>query len=794
MGTGGNNPFRTGIALVALLAAFLAVPQAHALPIVHERASTVWGHTYAGTSSSTSTEKNLESTNTSGANLEKQSNFIVTYNNFPEWAKIDVQAAIDIWSANFASTVPITVEATWGRSSTSGILGSARPGNYFEGFAGTPDPTLWYPSALANAIAGTDLDKNNPEIVIQANSTANWDQRNDGMPTSAEYDLESVFIHELGHGLGFLSTDAYDPYFKYGILEEPTPFDAYAQTSDGRRLSDLASPSAELGTALTNTLVWSGPLGTAANGGVKPLLYTPAQYEVGSSISHLDEKTYASTGLNAVMTPNLDAGEVFRQPGPLLVSMLQDLKSKPPAGITSTMPLPPRNVAALVGDKSAVITFDLPANGRTAQIGGYGVKNNRTGQEISVTSSPILISGLKNGLSYSFSIFSRNDLGQSESVQTNAVTPQPAWKQTLLDSLADGAHIATTLFRTKPAIVYTDGKRGAVKVTTWDGKFWRKFTVDGRGGSGGRTLHNVAGAVSVCVSGSGKAQILHIFYPDLIDKDLRHATFDGKNFKYEVVDGNGPIVQPYQQQNRVRTASDVSVSNACASTALAIQVFYRDETQGILLGATKGISGKWSYELVDGDRKTENRTTGDVGVHLRAVAVGSMISVLYDSVLEVNQQKQATTGEVRVASRSGVSSNWSYRTLDTPGGGVAVAGYDVSLSKTAAGVIASWLTASGVSIPRPTQIRWLNLKNQSAPVTIISDGYGLPTAPLSIDNQTIAFGCQNRICTTDLRIKAPIKLVSNFQSPEPIESDWVTVNKVRYSVASVGGKLVLLRP
>ena len=792
MQTDRRNPIRAGIALVAILAGLFALPQAHALSIVHERASTIWGHTYAGPAA-----QHLDSTNSGGAHLQKQSAFVVTYNNFPTWARNDVQAAIDVWSENFASTVPITVDATWGRSSTSGILGSARPGNYFSGFTGAPDSTLWYPSALANALSGNDLDKNSPEIIIQANSNANWDQRNDGTPTKAEYDLESVFIHELGHGLGFLSTDAYDTYFKYGILDQPTAFDAYAQTTDGRRLSDLPSPSLELGTALTSTLVWSGPLGVQANNGVKPLLYTPSQYEVGSSVSHLDEATFSSAGLNSVMTPNLDAGEVFHQPGPLLVAMLQDLRNKPPAGIASALPLPPRNVAALVGDKSAVITFDLPSNSRTAQITGYTIKNNRTGQEISTISSPVVIPGLKNGLPYTFTIFSRNELGQSESVQTNSVTPQLAWHSTVLDSRADGEHIATTLFDTQAAIVYTDSKRGRVKLAIWTGKLWRQFTVDGRGGTAGRTLHNVSGPVSVCASGSGKKQILHIFYGDQIDKDLRHATFDGTNFKFEIVDGNGPTVQPYDQPNRVRTASDVSVSNACASTAAGIQVFYRDETQGILLGAVKGSSAKWTYELVDGDRKTSNHTTGDVGVHLRAVALGSKVWVLYDSVLVVNQQKQATAGEVRLATRIGISSNWSYRTLDTSGGGVAVAGYELSLNKTSAGVIATWLTASGVSLPKPTQIRWDNLSDNFPPVTLTSDGYGLPTSPLSIDNRTLTFGCQTRICTTELKSsagKSAVSLVSNFQSPVPIDSDWVIVHKVRYAVASVAGKLTLLRP
>lgn len=792
MYTRAKHRFRISLALAALFVGLLAAPPARAISVMQEIPSTVWGNTFAsGTSTSIKTQSS------SSTNLEKKSTFIVTYTNFPLWARADVQAAIDVWSANFPSTVPITVDATWGRSSSSAVLGSARPGNYFSEFAGAPDSTLWYPSALANAIAGVDLDTSSPEIVIRANSDAPWNSRNDGTPTANEYDLESVFIHELGHGLGFLSTDAYDTYFKFGIIDQPTAFDAYAQTAEGTRLSDIQSPSAELGQALTNTLVWSGPLGIKANNGEKPLLYSPSQYEVGSSISHLDEATFSSPGPNAVMTPNLDAGEVFRDPGPLLIAMLEDMRVKPPAGNVNSPPLSPQNPAALIGDRSVILTFGLPANARRAQISNYQITNVRTGAQISVTSSPVVISGLKNGVSYTFSIFARNIIGQSPTVVTNSVTPQPAWKSNVLDPLADGKHIATTLFRSQPAILYTGGPTKNLKLATWNGKAWKKVTVDGRGGTLGRTTHDVSGPISLCVSGSGAKQVLQIFYSDLVDKDLRHATFDGVAFKYEIVDGNGSIVQPYDQPNRVRTASDVTVTNACATTSTGIQVFYRDETQGVLLAAVKGVSGKWSYELVDGDRKDDGRTTGDVGMHLRAVAVGSKVSVLYDSILVVNQLRQAIAGEVRLASRTGDKATWSYRTLDTSNAGVAVAGYDLSLNKTASGVIASWLTASRISIPNPTQIRWENISLLAQPTTVTTENYGIPNSPLSIDNKTLVFGCQTRICALDLKTqsgKASIRLISNVRNTDRIESGWVTLNKVRYAVASVAGKLTLMRP
>lgn len=785
------NRIRTGFALAAILAGIFTAPAAPALPLFREIPATVWGHTYAGSSST-----RLITANSASANLEKKSNFVVTYSNFPEWAKTDVQAAIDTWSANFSSSVPILVDATWGHAASAGVLGSARPGNYFANFKGAPDATLWYPSALANAIAGEDLDPSNPEIVIQANSDAIWDQRNDGTPTRSEYDLESVFIHELGHGLGFLSTNAFDPYFKYGILDQPTAFDAYAQTLAGQRLSDFQSPSSDLGTALTHTLVWAGPLGIAANNGVKPLLYTPSQYEIGSSVSHLDEATFASSQ-NSVMTPNLSPGEVFHDPGPLLVAMLADLRNKPPAGISSAIPLPPQNPTALVGDRSTIITFDLPANARNAQISEYEIRNEKTGDITTAVASPVLLSGLKNGTTYSFSILARNSLGESEIVHTNQVTPQAAWRATILDAGSDGKHIASTIFKSQPAIVYTSSTRKDLKLALWTGKFWKKMTVDGRGGSLGRTMHDTSGPVSVCVSGNGKNQVLNIFYSDLVDQDLRHATYDGTKFKFEVVDGNGPVVQPYDQMNRVRTASDVSISNACVTTALGVQVFYRDETQGILLGAFKGASGKWLYEIVDGDRKSENRTTGDVGTHLRAVAVGSKVQVLYDSVLQVNQQRQVIAGEVRLATRIGVSPHWNYRTLDTSTGAVAVAGYSVSLAKTSAGVIASWLTASRISIPRPTQVRWENVSKSLLPQTVSTESFGLPNAQLSIDSRTLIFGCQSRICAADLNSsggKSVLRLISNAQGTTPPDSAWVRVNKVRYAVIPVAGKISLVKP
>ena len=777
----------------ALIIALLTAPAAPALTFKQIPATT-WGHIYAGTQP-TSTQ----SAPTKSKNLEIKSKFSVKYNNFPEWAKKEVQASIDVWSANFKSSVVVSVDASWGRSSSWGVLGSARPGSFFSAFSGAPDPSLWYASALANALAGKDLDKANPEIVIQVNSAAAWNTRGDGVPTNNEYDLQSVFLHEIGHGLGFLSNDAYDPFFGLGSLDQPTPFDAYLQTADGRRLADLPTPSKELGVALTSSLVWSGVNAVKANGGIKPKMYTPARYESGSSTSHLDEATFASSGVDSVMTPSLDPGEIFKEPGPLLLAMMEDLRSKPPAGVATDLPQSPRNAQAFTGDSTALISFDPPTNLRTAQITEYIVTNVKTGSEKKTLTSPVLITGLKNGTSYTFSVVAKNALGVSVPAVTKAVIPQPGWKSTVLDSAADGKTVASTTFNGKPAIAYTDTKSGDLKLATFDGKSWKKVTVDGAGGSGGRTTDNIAGAISMCVNGSGVKQTLHIFYSDATEKDLRYATYNGKSFAFETIDGNGSAVNNYEDPVRVRTSSDVSVANACVASASAVQVFYRDESQGVLLGAVRTKGAPWRYELLDGDRKTDGRTTGDVGFHLQAIFDGTTTYVAYDSVISMNQKKEMTAGAIRVATRTSVEATaWQYQTLDIATDDALIFGFDVALAKTSSGVFATWLAASAASAPKANQLRWASLENPTKISKITTENFGTPGEFMTTDGKTIIFNCQERLCALDTSKKdlgqSAIRLVSSTQGSEPTQSAWVTVNKVKYLLATINGKLALLKP
>ena len=121
-----------------------------------------WGHIYASNGSVSIESKPRVPI----ANLEPKSSFVINFNTVPSFAKPAVQTAVDIWSENFTSTVPVNVNVKWGSAASFGILASASSKSNYANFNGAPDKTLYYASALANALAGKDLDPASPEIEI----------------------------------------------------------------------------------------------------------------------------------------------------------------------------------------------------------------------------------------------------------------------------------------------------------------------------------------------------------------------------------------------------------------------------------------------------------------------------------------------------------------------------------------------------------------------------------------------------------------------------------------------------
>jgi hypothetical protein len=130
------------------------------------------------------------------------------------------QTAADIWGSILDSTVPIYVNAQFvalSCTATTAILGSASTLTVWRDFPGAALAQTWYPQALADRIAGVELNATAGTAGndIAANFNVNLGKANCltgqgwylGFDNNhgSQIDLVTVLLHELGHGLGFAS-------------------------------------------------------------------------------------------------------------------------------------------------------------------------------------------------------------------------------------------------------------------------------------------------------------------------------------------------------------------------------------------------------------------------------------------------------------------------------------------------------------------------------------------------------------------------------------------------------------
>ena len=260
-------------------------------------------------------------------------------------AEVAFQRAVDLWSLNVTSKATIIVNASL-KMLPAGQLGGAGPAGFAVNDGGVYSPaSTAYPDALANAIASqqagkpVDLD---PPTATSTGADINAVFSNDPTEFSygtdpatvppTQYDFESVVLHELGHGLGFIGAVKIDPATQVGTYDpgSPTPYpfiyDRLTGTGDGAAVLDRPRGSAAMRDAVTgNNLYWIGVHGAAADRGREPRLYAPSDWQDGSSYSHLSDVSYPSGDPDSLMTPFAEPGEAVRDPGNVMLGMFQDM-------------------------------------------------------------------------------------------------------------------------------------------------------------------------------------------------------------------------------------------------------------------------------------------------------------------------------------------------------------------------------------------------------------------------------------------------------------------------------------
>jgi hypothetical protein len=265
---------------------------------------------------------------------KKTANIEVTYTGFSQQAQTAFQYAVDIWSTIISSPVTIRIDAHWEPLKT-GILGSCAPSNYYRMIEGSRDMNKFYPVALAEKIAGRDLNgTGEADMVASFNSSGTtWYYGTDGVPTTNKYDLVTIVLHEICHGLGYVGSmweDNTSGIGSYGLGsdDEPAIYDKYIGTSAGLMLTDTLNfdnYSTGLAAALqSDKLYFFSNLAYRINSSKYPKLFAPISWNGGSSIYHLDDLRYDNT-VNALMTHAADWAEVVHDPGPLSMAMMNEM-------------------------------------------------------------------------------------------------------------------------------------------------------------------------------------------------------------------------------------------------------------------------------------------------------------------------------------------------------------------------------------------------------------------------------------------------------------------------------------
>lgn len=187
-----------------------------------------------------------------------------------------------------------------------------------------PNTDLWYPGALCNRLAGSRLDDEmgdpyTSDIEADFNgrvgkagclSSSGWYYGLDANGSSDDIDLVTVVLHELSHGLGFMT---YASISGALLSDIPDVFTAYAyDNSQSRYWFQMTDLQRTTSSENDPNLVLRGPRTVSAaqsylaggkdlNG--RPRLYAPPVYEPGSSVSHFS----TSVSPHLLMEPSISS-------------------------------------------------------------------------------------------------------------------------------------------------------------------------------------------------------------------------------------------------------------------------------------------------------------------------------------------------------------------------------------------------------------------------------------------------------------------------------------------------------
>ena len=232
-----------------------------------------------------------------------------------------------------------------------------------------------------------------------------WELDINTTAAGGNFDFYSTVYHELVHALGWLDTadaatgaDSFGGGLSGGDPGEWNMYDQFLSDRTGTRFINGTTfinddPEGFTREAVGGTsagfaggLFFAGPNAVAANGGSPVGLYTPEEFEEGSSIGHLDDENPALAGLMLLAAPA--PGPSARTFSDIEIGMLQDL------GYTMIQQISPQFVS---GAFDAAGFQAVISPGSVVAIGGFFT-------DATAVASSVPLSISENDLSFSFRV------------------------------------------------------------------------------------------------------------------------------------------------------------------------------------------------------------------------------------------------------------------------------------------------------------------------------------------------------------------------------------------------------
>ena len=246
------------------------------------------------------------------------------------------------WSNYLQITVPIKVNV-YTVNSNLYPFSAITLANGRKNFANAPLSNTLYTTALANQLAGVELNQGEYDMDIYFNLYSAF-YYGTGKPSSMNLDFISTAMHEIGHGLGFYS-DGYvngSNIGSFGYIPStaitplttsfpwrgqdsvPTIYDKYIVKASNNNLITMAPEnSVALGDSIKNGAVYfSGPVYANASHSNAPIRLSggTGTYTLGADLLHI-HNSYANT----IMSYYWGDGDTVRTPAPWEVGILREI-------------------------------------------------------------------------------------------------------------------------------------------------------------------------------------------------------------------------------------------------------------------------------------------------------------------------------------------------------------------------------------------------------------------------------------------------------------------------------------